>query len=447
MVTQRRAKVQPTTEMVEFADEATPADDQQYNYESPRMIKKRPPGRFLVGKTVLPATVVVLLLPLLLLLLLLCRWDDHYNAAGKAKVALLHCREPPDATSNSSVASSDDCCVFLRPYLYFGDPSYPGYPYHALLLNLSANIHLDMWGKQVSQFWAAPVPGVVIQQPTHPNIHPFLTDQGISSVSAIMMPKVGSRTIDALFGEHLSVPRTQLQQQQPKVGTPTLEFWNEVTRRQQQQSDSSSPPNDVVFALLRDPVERFLSSVAQTLSSPMAPKWEAKLRVEYKPSREDVWRPCLALYQDHNATMTTYSSSSSSAPAYAQLVQCLLDSMMHNNHKDNVGFFDVHMVPQSVFLAGALYHSNTTVSMFSMDRMDLVFDAFGATQGHKNQRSTKSYHPNIWNLFGPQLVDPTKAREALSDEMIQCICRLYAVDVDLMRYLGFAVNDCLYRLH
>ena len=110
-----------------------------------------------------------------------------------------------------------------------------------------------------------------------------------------------------------------------------------------------------------------------------------------------------------------------------------------------IGFFDVHMAPQAVFLAGALDGNNVEVAMFSMDRgLDAVLDAFGATRDlQKNKRETKAFSPDVLDRFGAELLDPAKARRAISDDMLRDICELYAVDVDLMRYLGFAVNDCI----
>jgi hypothetical protein len=250
-----------------------------------------------------------------------------------------------------------------------------------------------------------------------------------------MIPKVGSRTIDSLFLERLSVQKeptvvaSRRRRTGPKVGTATPAFWKEVARRQnnktsQQQENSSS---DIVFALLRDPVARFLSSVAQTLSAPMVKKWENKLRVDNKPLRAEVWRPCLTT--NNNKTLTSY----------AQLVQCMIDSMKEKE----IGFFDVHMAPQAVFLAGELDRNNVKVAMFSMDHLNEVLDAFGATRQQKNKREGQKYHPEILNRFGTELLDPAKAREALSDDIVRDICQLYAVDVDLMRYLGFAVKDCI----
>ena len=333
-------------------------------------------------------------------------------------------------------------CVYFNPSLYFSlDPSCPGYQYKKLIDNISSNIRLNMWEKQVSDLSPDNVGA------SHPNT--FLVQQGITSISTVMIPKVASRTIDSLFLERLSVqhqtksiptgasrsrsagvlaPRTK--HEGPKVGTATPAFWREVARRQKnntQHEQQQQRSSDIVFSLLRDPVARFLSSLAQTLAVPMVRKWENKFTVQHKPLRAQVWAPCL------NSTLTS---------TYSTLVQCIIDSMKETE----VGFFDVHMAPQAVFLAGALDGNNVKVAMFSMDRGGLgaVLDTFGATKDlQKNKRETKAFAPDVLDRFGAELLDPVKARQAVSDSMLRDICELYAVDVDLMRYLGFAVNDCI----
>ena len=344
------------------------------------------------------------------------------------------CRETDDAVLVIGTAASVETqrlypCVYLRPSLYFLDPSCPGYQYKELIHELSSNIRLTMWEKQVSNL----LPDVV--GASHPNT--FLVQQGITSISTVMMPKVASRTIDSLFLDRLSVQKkpipatarsttivTRVQNKGPKVGTATPAFWREVARRQNKTKQQKQRSSDIVFALLRDPVARFLSSLAQTLSVPMLKKWENKLEVANKPRHAQVWERCL------NGTSTS---------TYSTLVRCIIDSMKEKE----VGFFDVHMVPQAVFLVGALDGNDVKVAMFSVDRLDAVMDAFGATKQQKNKRETKEFSPDVLNRFGKELLDPVQAREAVSDDMLRDICELYAVDVDLMRYLGFAVNDCI----
>jgi hypothetical protein len=380
----------------------------------------------------------VVLTFMLLAMLLSSIFSQIWWTGGIAKIrnrnvhsVFSRCKETDGVVSPASGVPSDEArrypCVYLRPSLYFFDPSYPGYQYKQLINDVASNIRLNMWGKQVSDL----SPNAV--GPSH--LNSFLVQQGITSVSTVMIPKVASRTIDSLFLERLSVQQktttasttttvTTRAKKGPKVGIATPAFWKEVARRQSVTRQRQQRSSDIVFALLRDPVARFLSSLAQTISAPMLKKWENNLKIKNKPLRFQVWQPCL---------------NSTSSTSYSMLVRCVIDSMKEKE----VGYFDVHVAPQAVFLGGALNGNNVKVAIFSMDHLDAVLDAFGATTRQKNKRESKVYPPDVLNRFGTELLDPAKARESLSDDMVRDICDLYAVDVDLMRYLGFAVKDCI----
>jgi hypothetical protein len=408
---------------------AAQSKDDALHVEPTRSIakgKKLIKARFLLGN----ALFLVFLMALVLLSSRFWWYDLIAKKNRNVHAVFSLCRETDDGVLIGTAAPVETQllypCVYLRPSLYFLDPSWPGYQYKELIHDISSTIRLSMWEKQVSDL--SPDVGA-----SHPNN--FLVQQGITSISTVMMPKVASRTIDSLFLERLSVQQkpipaarstvvTRAKKKGPKVGTANPAFWREVARRQTKTQQQQRRPSDIVFALLRDPVARFLSSLAQTLSVPMLKKWENRLEVQNKPLRAQVWEPCL------NSTSTS---------TYSMLVRCLIDSMKEKE----VGYFDVHMAPQAVFLAGALDGNNVKVAMFSMDRLDAVLDAFGATKQQKNKRETKKFSPEVLNRFGTELLDPAKAREAVSDDMLRDICELYAVDVDLMRYLGFAVNDCI----
>lgn len=303
--------------------------------------------------------------------------------------------------------SSSCSCVYFRPTRYFFQSDQPGYQYRHIVEECN-DIQWTMWGKQVSDFYisharlGASFPNKVFHR------------QGIASVSTILMPKVASRSIEALFHERLSVDivdRIQSKMNGPRVGIATSSFWKQLAERQEQSNEKDK---DIVFTLLREPVSRFLSALAQTLSTSMATKHRAC---------QELWKQCLE-----------------TSNSYQQLVQCAIRSMQQ---RPLTPYFDVHVAPQSVFLAGALEHHDVEFAVFEMNDLETILRAFGMPkQQHYNTREEKMYSQDILDRFGEELRNPHKARKALDDKMIQDICELYAMDVSLMHHLGFSAGDC-----
>lgn len=334
----------------------------------------------------------------------------------------------------------DAPCVFFRPSLYFFNPRQPGYEYKQLVEDAVADSSPNnmrwthMWNKQVSNYNDLVSGGIRGVSP--PN--EFLLRQGITSVSAIMMAKVGSRSIESLFLDRLSVPNEQHSEKRvsglskaPRVGIATPSFWKEIARRQRRDESATTHnivgrsrrrvKEDIVFCLLRDPIARFLSSLAQTLSNPMQRRCA---------NCASLLSPCVKKHD-----------------TYSKLVRCVIDSMKHRHHdggKHRYHYFDVHVVPQAVFLAASLQQNDVELAVFSMDRGGLqsILQAFGASAEHKNKREEKEFSLEILERFGDELFDSRKAREALDDSMIRSICELYDVDVKMMRHLGLTVKDC-----
>jgi len=322
-------------------------------------------------------------------------WNrDHINLS-----IFFSCRDIHDAPDSSP-------CVYFRPTRYFFDAQQPGYAFKHIVE--ASDIRWTMWGKQVSTYHT---PREGASPPSK-----FIQQHGISSVSAIMMPKVASRSIEALFQERLSVSvvdRMQMKIKGPRLGIATPSFWNKLAERQ--QSITHEHTTDIVFSLLRDPVSRFLSSLAQTLSMPMQRKYKACA---------DLWKPCLE-----------------SSKSYKDLVQCAISSM---KQRPQSPYFDVHMAPQAVFLAGALDGKHDVeVAVFDIHSLEPILQAFGMSkQERMNTREEKEFSPNVMNQYGEELLNPRKARKVLDDEMIRDICTLYAMDVTLLHHLGFSAGDC-----
>jgi hypothetical protein len=326
---------------------------------------------------------------LLVVALLLIATFSLYQWQNRENVDLsvfFHCRQIGDTISDDSAP-----CVYFRPTKWVVDTQQH-------FTEESMDIRWTMWGKKVNG-----------------KEYRFLGRQGISSVSAILMPKVASRSIESLFQDQLSVPledRKRLGIKGPRVGTATPSFWQQLAERQESQTSTT----DIAFALLRDPVSRFLSSLAQTLSVFMQRKYK---------SCSELWNPCLE-----------------SSLTYKELVQCAVDSMKPQDSSAPY-YFDQHVVPQAVFLAGTLGNHNVEIAVFHIKDVEYILQAFGMNeQQHMNTREDKVFAPEVLDRFGEELRDARKAKEALDENMIRDICQLYAVDVSLMHHLGFSAGDC-----
>ena len=312
----------------------------------------------------------------------------------------LSCRRPEETSNNSSAASP---CVYFRPTLYFFESNSSAFKYNHIVEE--SDVRWSMWGKQVSTYHN-PRGG---QSP--PN--KLLQQQGITSISTIMMPKVASRSIEALFNERLSVQvweRQKMNTKGARIGIATPSFWRQLAERQQ----STLHDKDIIFSLLRDPVSRFLSSLAQTLSLPMQRRYKAC---------KELWKPCLEV-----------------SNSYKQLVKCAINSM---KQRQGSPYFDAHMVPQGVFLAGALHKNDVEIAIFSINDLEILWNAFGASQQQpRNTREEKEFSQDVVKRFGEELLSPRQARTMLDDDMVQDVCEFYAMDVSMMHHLGFSAGDC-----
>lgn len=146
-----------------------------------------------------------------------------------------------------------------------------------------------------------------------------------------------------------------------------------------------------VFTVIRDPVSRFLSGVSQQLDSVNKTK-------------------------TNECVQATPRST----------IDCVLDKIQEFGLQ-----FNVHYIPQAVNLKGVLRGQKIPVEIFEMKDLPQILTQFGAdTSTRENPGDAKD---GMLAKINSSILD---------DELINTICELFKIDVDMMHYLGLKVPYC-----
>ena len=153
-----------------------------------------------------------------------------------------------------------------------------------------------------------------------------------------------------------------------------------------------SNANDAkVFTVIRDPVSRFLSGISQQLDSVNKTKTNECVKATPRST-----------------------------------IDCVLDKIQEFGLQ-----FNVHYIPQAVNLKGVLRGQKIPVEIFEMKDLPQILTQFGAdTSMRENPGDAKD---GILAEIDSSILD---------DELIKTICELFAIDVDMMHYLGLKVPYC-----
>lgn len=164
-----------------------------------------------------------------------------------------------------------------------------------------------------------------------------------------------------------------------------------------------------MFAFIRDPLERFISSIGQAMGA--------------QGSQSNVVGKVL---QSRCINGTVYSQNLS-----RKTIQCCINYIQENGF-----YFEIHFTPQAVEIAFAtqMYHIPVAVFKFE-ESYSSVLKEMGANPDVKHRDGdVKGYRPN------PVLTGMTS--EDYTPELISQICKLYQIDVILHRSLGWDVPRC-----
>jgi len=253
-------------------------------------------------------------------------------------------------------------------------------------------------------------------------------------------------------------------------------------------------PHHVVFTVIRDPISRFVSGVAQLLGMERAAR---------RPGR-DLQKQCLrnaasaiATEGDNTTSAAATRTAENVKDRVSSLRRAVLRCAVSRLREDESEYgldVDVHLTPAATRLASYVLPLSpdavdAVVAVYPMEEVDGLLDALGYSAaggekkrerkgdkvlsggkrkktlpkwqrrrltttndadanvdgGAKNKVGTREYKAQVkWTHLSPDM------REALGGlsvrdmdgDMIAEVCRLYAVDVALVRYLGFGAPLC-----
>jgi len=203
------------------------------------------------------------------------------------------------------------------------------------------------------------------------------------------------------------------------------------------QSQSSLSRRDhSIFTVVRNPISRFLSALQQVMHYNV----DFREKCLFEPS--SVSSSTLSLIT--NKLINTVSSQQSEEKEELKLkrlrqqtIQCAIQDMMSTNYRK-----DVHLLP---IISHFRLLDDVAVSVFNMNDIQHVLSYLvGNTnqQEEDNSTSTKVYHARDRSNvdYATSSILAQLSIDDCTDEMIQQICKLYHVDVKLMKWLGFS-ND------
>mmetsp|Transcript_18596 Transcript_18596/g.25801 ORF Transcript_18596/g.25801 Transcript_18596/m.25801 type:complete len:442 (+) Transcript_18596:139-1464(+) len=315
-------------------------------------------------------------------------------------------------------------CRYFHPVRFF-QKDQPGYAYRSVLSsfketstrrgsNLTSKNRVgtifSRWAWQCNNW---PEGGPRLELSTKSKI----PRHAVESVTAFATPKVGSRTLWKLFLDHIAIPKKPIQKDR-RVGDVNSTYITNLLQRQASDSQQpGSPRRNIVFAVMRNPVQRFISAMGEVMSSRGTSRC-----VECKKYLE----PCLS---------DVDGLTSTSAP---DVLLCTLQSIKTN------GFFNEHLVPHAMFLTRLLNGNDIEIAVFPLEHLDNIVSEFGVENAIKaNPRTRKNVDAdNPTGLVENFLSILKDSSSEVNAKIIREICSVYAVDVSIMKYLGFPVKYC-----
>lgn len=159
----------------------------------------------------------------------------------------------------------------------------------------------------------------------------------------------------------------------------------------------------VIFALMRDPTERFISSMGQAMGA----NGSTANRVGPKISQ---------------ACIDAESTPASTLKCVAKYV------------KDHTFWVELHFTPQVLDISFATLYKDVPIAIFPFTEIKTVLDYFG--KGNIQFRNGKSERYRTDKVLTDMTVDD------YDDESLQIVCELYEMDVLMARSVGIEIPRC-----
>lgn len=175
----------------------------------------------------------------------------------------------------------------------------------------------------------------------------------------------------------------------------------QIYQYQQQQEFQTTKTTHVVFAVVRDPISRFISAMGQAMDVELG----AKLRDK-----------CL---NENSANIT---------------INCVLQELQQRGLR-----MDVHFCPMVVNLYVLTRNHDVQVSLFLSHHLQSLLHYLGSSAAlHMRDRSNPEYTKS--ELLSKLSIDD------LDSDMIRIICELYSVDVLMLKSIGLDVPLCTHEI-
>ena len=222
---------------------------------------------------------------------------------------------------------------------------------------------------------------------------------------------------------------TVMQRQKKMNGTIHTILQHAANQQTQQAHDDQSPPphgkgGHVVVAMIRDPIDRFLSATCQEMVSGLSLKKQG-----------------LHLWQQHNLNGTSLRGSAISSKGTAGAVvtvpaRYLVDAAIGHIHERG---FRPHQQPQVAQLKAIVQDAPVAVTLLSQKaHLESFLQALGASQTIVRDRFQDTFYNQRPITQSVCSLTP----EDLTHSQLTQICKIYEADVRMMELAGYQVPLC-----
>jgi hypothetical protein len=157
----------------------------------------------------------------------------------------------------------------------------------------------------------------------------------------------------------------------------------------------------VLFAVVRDPVERFISSIGQAMGGKGSQNNQVSLWLQKRCIKE----------------------------SSQETLRCCIDYV-----KEHGWWFELHFTPQVLDISFSTMWMDIPVALFPFRHLPDILQHIGTPTTHSRDGSAKSYRPHAV-LTNMTVTD-------YDDAMLKDICTIYEMDVVMQRNLGMEVPKC-----